>query len=55
MKDIIRNKNLDWNKEAAINRADLDKILDQSKNPSLMSEGRETVVWNKDSLVNIIN
>ena len=42
-------------REIQINRADLDRILDHSLNPELMSRGKEAVLWNKYSLMNIVN
>ena len=38
-----------------INRDDLDQILAVSHDPEVLDFGRETVVYNKDALVNIIN
>jgi len=42
-------------KETILSREDLNKILEQSLNPELLSKGKEAVLWNKDSLMNIIN
>jgi len=39
-------------RQIQISREDLDRILEQSLNPELMSRGKELVLWNKDSLMN---
>lgn len=38
-----------------ITNAELDRIITHSFNPSLPSEGRVVVAWNRESLMNIIN
>jgi len=50
---MTNTKNLQ--REIQINWADLDRILDHSLNPELMSRGKEAVLWNKDLLMNIVN
>jgi hypothetical protein len=30
-------------------------MLENSINPELLSKGKETVLWNKDSLMNLVN
>jgi hypothetical protein len=41
--------------EIRVTRAELDRMLERYSNPALVSEGKETVIWNKDSLMNQIN
>ena len=41
-------------KETLLSREDLNKILEQSLNPDLLTEVKEAVLWNKDSFMNII-
>jgi hypothetical protein len=36
-------------RETLITREDLDRMLELSFNPELMSRGKEAVLWNKDS------
>ena len=40
--------------ELYITKSELDRILEHSKNPELMSAGRETVAWDKDLVMNVI-
>ena len=44
-----------FNCEASITKQELDLILNQSNYPSKLAEGKETVLWSKDSLYNCIN
>ena len=49
------NSSQNLNKELIITRTDLEIMLEHSNNLAHMGEGRVTIPWNKDSLVNIIN
>ena len=40
--------------ELYITKSELDRILEHSKNPELMSAGHETVAWDKDLVMNVI-
>jgi len=42
-------------KELEITRPELDRILEQSVNPAFKAAGHEAIIWNKDSVMNIIN
>jgi hypothetical protein len=50
-----RNNNKLKEELREINRDDLDKIIAVSHDPEVLVFGRETVVYDKDALVNIIN
>jgi hypothetical protein len=44
-----------FNRDLEINRTELDILLERAIDPSLVSAGKETVVWNKDSVMNQVN
>ena len=43
------------NKDVVFNRADFDLMVERALNPSLVSAGKETVLFNKDSVMNQVN
>ena len=45
---------IDRERDLEINRSELAKMLDFSANQATMSEWKETVLWNKDLLINIV-
>jgi hypothetical protein len=53
--NTINTNSLETQREILINREELDKILDNSINSDLLSKGKEIVLWNKDSLMNLLN
>jgi hypothetical protein len=52
---ILQNLHSHSEGSIRINIADLDRIIANTFNPALQSEGRAVVPWNRDSLLNIIN
>jgi hypothetical protein len=49
------NNNNTFTRDVGISRADFELMLERYFNPSLVSAGKETVLWNKDSVMNQVN